>query len=110
MVIDGAATLQGSLQLDARAASNSEDLNLISFPAVGGPMPGIGGSGLPARCSSISERTGAGHGRRRRDDYGDALATHILARARSPRLRADAGEVRLADVLYGPANDSDMPD
>jgi phosphatidylserine/phosphatidylglycerophosphate/cardiolipin synthase-like enzyme len=34
MVIDGAVTLMGSMNWTRRVTANSEDLNLVSFPAV----------------------------------------------------------------------------
>ena len=60
MVIDGAVTLTGSMNWTRGAAVNSEDLNLISSPAVAAAYAGHWRDCLAVSSPFDGARTGAG--------------------------------------------------
>ena len=72
MVIDGAVTLTGSYNWTREAAANSENLNLISSPAVAAAYSAHWRDRLAV--SPIAGKTGAGSPPRKRADKAPAAS------------------------------------
>jgi hypothetical protein len=85
MVIDGAVTLMGSYNWTEGAARNSEDLNLVSSPAVAAAYAAHGVSALLSPFGSIAATTGVG--------VDQPPRPPLLGSARSHRLRRHACKV-----------------
>jgi phosphatidylserine/phosphatidylglycerophosphate/cardiolipin synthase-like enzyme len=92
MVIDGAVTLMGSMNWTRGAAANSEDLNLVSSPAVAAAYAAHWRERLAISVRrSIGAKTGAGSGRRHSGD--GSAAVFVLAGGRLSRLSRDTSAV-----------------